>query len=675
MNKPNNLAKRFTAPAKDLIRSGTGLSALIIFFTLLVLGVIFGEKFQQQSMKMVRVDPSSRQDIDAFKSTATENTSAQSEQVSPPLDTSEGNLNEPINQSYKQSNDVMTDSTVGSEQITIRASAEKENFEYPMQSSEQMMEFNNFVSEEQENSKVLEIQATELNEVFESEEELKDEEIITLVDSQLKVREEIIREEELSADDLISSNESTEMFSEPMKSGYAQALEEEKKLDQTINDYVERLSDENLSEAKKNQISIAVSKTLEGYNEKKAERRGRYITAYDELSSDEMNQSQQEKIAEMNEKEDMEYANLLRKQTMELDELVNEDLSDKNVIYDSSDNLRLQLAQSQWLGEGIEDTLKELDEDHGFFVDANDPSTKLFSSQINRSSAEEELDEKTLFLINQLSDDEEKQKLIAKNNQVISKSENLKKKKEGLYNIVSKDDQSNNSQITSIPMDYSEQIDSLELGLNQANQKIDTILEILTSKEKVMLPKKAITLEQTEEQMELESSENETLFIEDKNQGNLEDNAESVRLFNETIEETDSSEDAVKDESFYTFDQVSDENRISLDNQISSEESEFEQFTGVDEMSESMKRKTKWFISRATVKPDLLYPKEAEINNIEGDCLVKFKINQEGKTENTNANCTDKIFLNPTQQTLKQWEFEPDNYINPMVQVTYRFKD
>ena len=662
-------------PAKDLIRSGTGLSALIIFFTLLVLGVIFGEKFQQQSMKMVRVDLSSRQDIDAFKSTATENTSAQSEQVSPPLDTSEGNLNEPINQSYKQSNDVMTDSTVGSEQITIRASAEKENFEYPMQSSEQMMEFNNFVSEEQENSKILEIQATELNEVFESEEELKDEEIITLVDSQLKVREEIIREEELSADDLISSNESTEMFSEPMKSGYAQALEEEKKLDQTINDYVERLSDENLSEAKKNQISIAVSKTLEGYNEKKAERRGRYINAYDELSSDEMNQSQQEKIAEMNEKEDMEYANLLRKQTMELDELVNEDLSDKNVIYDSSDNLRLQLAQSQWLGEGIEDTLKELDEDHGFFVDANDPSTKLFSSQINRSSAEEELDEKTLFLINQLSDDEEKQKLIAKNNQVISKSENLKKKKQGLYNIVSTDDQSNNSQITSIPMDYSEQIDSLELGLNQANQKIDTILEILTSKEKVMLPKKAITLEQTEEQMELESSENETLFIEDKNQGNLEDNAESVRLFNETIEETDSSEDAVKDESFYTFDQVSDENRISLDNQISSEESEFEQFTGVDEMSESMKRKTKWFISRATVKPDLLYPKEAEINNIEGDCLVKFKINQDGKTENTNANCTDKIFLNPTQQTLKQWEFEPDNYINPMVQVTYRFKD
>ena len=46
-----------------------------------------------------------------------------------------------------------------------------------MQSSEQMMEFNNFVSEEQENSKILEIQATELNEVFESEEELKDEEI------------------------------------------------------------------------------------------------------------------------------------------------------------------------------------------------------------------------------------------------------------------------------------------------------------------------------------------------------------------------------------------------------------------------------------------------------------------------------------------------------------------
>ena len=84
-------------------------------------------------MKMVRVDPSLRQDIDAFKSTATENASAESEQVSPPLDTSEGNLNEPTNQSYKQSNDVMTDSTVGSEQITIRASAEKEYFEYPMQ--------------------------------------------------------------------------------------------------------------------------------------------------------------------------------------------------------------------------------------------------------------------------------------------------------------------------------------------------------------------------------------------------------------------------------------------------------------------------------------------------------------------------------------------------------------
>ena len=44
-------------------------------------------------------------------------------------------------------------------------------------------------------------------------------------------------------------------------------------------------------------------------------------------------------------------------------------------------------------------------------------------------------------------------------------------------------------------------------------------------------------------------------------------------------------------------------------------------------------------------------------------------------TEDANANCTNDIFVSPTESTLEKYEFEPDEYINPIVEVVYDIKN
>ena len=92
-------------------------------------------------------------------------------------------------------------------------------------------------------------------------------------------------------------------------------------------------------------------------------------------------------------------------------------------------------------------------------------------------------------------------------------------------------------------------------------------------------------------------------------------------------------------------------------------------------MSDSLKQKSNGFLNRARYSPEPKYPKEAREKDIEGDCLVSFQINLDGMTEDTNAKCTNDIFINPTESALKKWEFQPDEYINPMVYVIYSFKN
>ena len=128
------------------------------------------------------------------------------------------------------------------------------------------------------------------------------------------------------------------------------------------------------------------------------------------------------------------------------------------------------------------------------------------------------------------------------------------------------------------------------------------------------------------------------------------------------------------EEPLFTFDQVSTKNKETLENQIENEQKEFRNFKESGEMSESLRKKTIWFLNQATYRPDPTYPRDAIKANIEGNCLVEFQINSNGKTEDTDATCTDEVFEASTEGTLSKYEFEPDEYINPMVEVVYTLK-
>ena len=199
---------------------------------------------------------------------------------------------------------------------------------------------------------------------------------------------------------------------------------------------------------------------------------------------------------------------------------------------------------------------------------------------------------------------------------------------------------------------------NLERGLDLANQKIDLILYLLTTDN---------SLERSPDNNIIQRQENTEIDELESIKEDVIEESKDLDLIPTDIEE----EEEISEEQLFTYDQVNIDNQESLDEQIRLEQNEFENFNGSDGLSESLKKKSKWFISRAIYRPELKYPVEAENRGIEGDCLVSFRINSGGKTEDASANCTDDIFVNTTEQTLRQWEFEPDNYINPMVQVVY----
>ena len=66
MSEEGNLSNRLITSAKDLTRSSTGLSALLIFITLLILGVAFGLRFQPQPTYNFQV-ASSNDDLNSSK--------------------------------------------------------------------------------------------------------------------------------------------------------------------------------------------------------------------------------------------------------------------------------------------------------------------------------------------------------------------------------------------------------------------------------------------------------------------------------------------------------------------------------------------------------------------------------------------------------------------------------
>ena len=213
-------------------------------------------------------------------------------------------------------------------------------------------------------------------------------------------------------------------------------------------------------------------------------------------------------------------------------------------------------------------------------------------------------------------------------------------------------ERSGDSLETDAPLSLVDQIKNVEEGLDIANQKIDLILRILSENNSSEILKKDL--------------------IRNPNQDSQE------RINQDEVSFTDSNkkdeQNSLMNEPLFTLDQVTDENQDLLEEQIESEKIEFNNFSGVDGLSESLKMKVRSFLSRATYSPKPQYPRDAEKTGLEGDCLVSFRINPNGMTENTTANCTNDVFVSPTEMALQKWEFEPDEYINPMIYVVYNLK-
>ena len=657
MSEEGNLSNRLITSAKDLTRSSTGLSALLIFITLLILGVVFGLRFQPQPTYNFQV-ASSNEDLN---SSSTQNPN---EINTNPIDQTEISEEEMLIIRTKLEEQAYA-SDLDQQKIDIQgiindmeANDIKPNSNADVISADA---FNEYAGQSSENDEVHKLQASKLNELIESQENtnaqiIPDQEVYDILSEQIEKREEMIIQEEKLVDDLLSKTESG-ILPESITNGHTQALVQEKSLEKSIEEYEKSLeSDENLSEEAKIQIRNALSETRSNFNKEREERRDRLLEVKQQSSDQELDITDQERLKALIEEEDTEYANDLRKYQMELDRMVDEEVTDQNIIKDSSnDDYQLQKFQSEMLAEDIDGLLNELEEEKGILVKPDGLVDELLSRQSDRSLVEGEIDELNLELIEELPDDigqDEKQALIDKNTSEKSQRSNLNNKKEILLGRLSspkniRSDQSSSSDLM-----------NLERGLDLANQKIDLILYLLTTDNSLeRSPDNNINQRQENSEIkELESIKEDVI-----------EESKDLDLIPTDIEE----EEEISEEQLFTYDQVNIDNQESLDEQIRLEQNEFENFNGSDGLSESLKKKSKWFISRATYRPKLKYPVEAEIRGIEGDCLVSFRINSGGKTEDASANCTDDIFVNTTEQTLRKWEFEPDNYINPMVQVVY----
>ena len=660
MSEEGNLSNRLITSAKDLTRSSTGFSALLIFITLLLLGVVFGLRFQPQPTYNFQVaSPDDEKD-----SSLSQNSNEINSNLRDQTELSEEDLliirTKLEEQAYA--------SDLNQQKIDIQGIINdmeaNDNGPNPNDEVISLNTFNDYVGQTSENDEVHELHASRLNELIESQKNtndqtIPDEEVYEIISEQIEKREEMIIQEEELVDDLLSVTESG-ILPESITNGHTQALVQEKSLEKSIEEYEKSLeSDENLSEEAKIQIRNALSETRSNFNEEREKRRDRLLQVKQQSSDQELDITEQERLKALIEEEDTEYANDLREHQMDLDRMVSEEVTDQNIIKDSSnDDYQLQKFQSEMLAEDIDGLLNELEEEKGILVKPDGFVDELLSRQSDRSSVEGEIDELNLELIEELPDDmsqDEKQALIDKSKREKSQRSNLNNKKELLLGRLSspkniRADQSSSSDLM-----------NLERGLDLANQKIDLILYLLTTNN---------SLERSADNKINQTQENIQIPEFETKKEDTREESKDLDLIPPIIKE----EDKISEEPLFTYDQINSNNQESLNEQIKSEQNEFENFDGSDGLSESLKKKSRWFISRATYRPELKYPVEAEKKGIEGDCLVSFNINSNGKTQDASANCTDDIFVNTTEQTLAEWEFEPDNYINPMVEVVYNIK-
>ena len=630
----DNLSRRLSLRAKHLVSSNTGLSALLIFLTLLLLGFVFGMRFQPQPYIIQEVS-SMNPDL---------------------ISTISKNNNEIPSYSSKQS---------GLSQNNMRADigANSETTFLPNQSKNQVFikkeNFDNYLSLNEASSQIERKHANEINNLIESQRmdsnpNLTNNEIVEVLNNQFEQREEIIEREEMVLEELISKTENG-ILPETITNGHTQALVEEKSLEASLAEYERSLSsDGELSEEAKNKIRDALVVTAENFNEERQGRRDRLVEARALLSNDDMSVSEQERLRSLIEDEDMEYANALRRQQMELDQMVDEGITDENIIKDSSKDYQFQKYQSERLAEDIDDLLDALESEEGMLVKPDRTVEELLSQQSDQASTEGQIDDSKLFLIDSLDDidETEKENLIARSYEEQSSRSTLKDKKQSLIKQLSLNERSRTSVDAASTSSLADQITNVEEDLNIANKKIDLILDILSGSSPQILKKDLSG--------NLDQDANEKI------------NKDDMSFTN--IKNQEPGESPEMNQALFTLDQVNDENKDLLEEQIESEQKEFNNFSGVDALSDSLKMKVRSFLSRATYSEKPQYPRDAEKKGIEGDCLVSFRIKSNGMTENTNANCTNEIFVKPTENALQKWEFEPDEYINPMIFVVYNLE-
>ena len=105
-----------------------------------------------------------------------------------------------------------------------------------------------------------------------------------------------------------------------------------------------------------------------------------------ELSNDNLNTSEQEKLKALIEQEDLEYSTALRQQQMELDKMVDEEVIDQYVINDSSNDYQLARYQSEMLAKDIDGLQNELEEENGILVKPDSRIEELLSKESDRPS-------------------------------------------------------------------------------------------------------------------------------------------------------------------------------------------------------------------------------------------------------------------------------------------------
>ena len=673
MNESDNLSKRLIETSKDLTKSNTGFSALLIFLSLCLLGVIFGLRYQPQPQYIIQ-----------------QNVSVDDLDNQLPLETLDISEQESLKALIEQE-DAEYVSLLREQQTEIEGYISSESNPVEMQpkdlASISIDDIEEYSSQRDLNNEKQKIHASDLTTLIDSKDqkdnstELNDNLVVDVINNQLDERSKMTIKEETLVDNLIYQSQNgvlPEGTKELITNGHTQALIAEKSLEQSMEEYEGILeSNPYLSVDEKNKIRNALSRSADKLIDEREDRKSKLIDLDNQLSSGTLGISEQERLKALIEQEDAEYAAALRKQQMELDLMVDEETTDQNLIKDSSgNNYLLQKYQAEKLAEDIEGLHDKLEEEQSIIIKPDDYIKNLLSQDSDRSNSELEIDESNLFLIDQLSEeisDDEKTALINKTSKEKTQRKVLNRKKELLLDQLASASRDDQRSTNNISISLVDKINNMEVGLDIANQKIDQILNILSTKninQKTSvseLKKENKSMDQIFNDQDKENKSMDQIF----NDQDKEKPEEEIII--DMFRENSKPEEIIE-EPLYTFDQVSTKNKETLKNQIENEQKEFRNFKESGEMSESLRKKTIWFINRATYRPDPIYPRDAIKANIEGKCLVAFQINSNGKTEDTDATCTDEVFEASTEGTLSKYEFEPDEYIDPKVEVVYTLK-